>query len=72
MAQAEFIAKPEDFARLIQENPLAQAQLRVIVLAREKAELEAKLVEYTAAKENGHASQGEEEGVQEQTRTSQA
>lgn len=71
MAQ-DIIPTPQDFALLLQQNPLAAAQLKAIVLERENAELEAKLAEYTATKENGHATQGEGERVQVTPGTSQA
>jgi len=62
MMQQEVVATQADFARLIQENPIAAAQLKSIVLERLNAELMAELEKAR----NGHAEgQGIPEEAQE-------
>ena len=57
--QQEVVATQADFARLIQENPVAAAQLKSIVLERENAALQAELEKLR----NGHA---EGQGIPEE------
>lgn len=62
--QFEILATPQDVALLIQNHPLAAAQLKAIVLERQKAQLEMELV----ALRNGAGTAQEAEPVESEVK----